>query len=32
MDEKIIDQTQLAEDLSSKIKLEFAREFLVKPL
>lgn len=31
-DEKIVDQTQLAEDLSSKIKLELAREFLVKPL
>lgn len=32
MDEQIIDQTQLAEDLSSKIKLEFSKEFLVKPL
>lgn len=32
MDEQIVDQTQLAEDLSSKIKLEFSKEFLVKPL
>lgn len=32
MGEEIIDQTQLAEDISSKIKFEFAREFLVKPL
>ena len=32
MEEKIVDQTQLAEDLSSKINLELAREFLVKPL
>lgn len=31
-DNKIIDQTQLAEDLSHKINIEFAREFLVKPL
>ena len=32
MDEKMIDQTQLAEDLSSKIKYEFRQMFLVKPL
>lgn len=31
-EEKIIDQTQLAEDLSSKIKYEFRQMFLVKPL
>lgn len=31
-EEKIIDQTQLAEDLSSKIKYEFRQVFLVKPL
>lgn len=29
---KIIDQTQLAEDLSSKIKYDFRQSFLVKPL
>lgn len=28
----MIDQTQLAEDLSSKIKYEFRQMFLVKPL
>ena len=32
MDEKLIDQTQLAEDLSSKIKYEFRQMFLVEPL
>ena len=32
MDEQTVDQSQLAEDLSSKIKLEFTRDFLVKPL
>lgn len=32
MDDKIIDQTQLAESISDKIDLEFARDFLVKPL
>lgn len=32
MDDKMIDQTQLAEDLSSKIKYEFRQMFLVKPL
>ena len=32
MDDKIIDQTQLAEDVSSKIKYEFRQMFLVKPL
>lgn len=31
-EEKIIDQIQLAEDLSSKIKYEFRQMFLVKPL
>ena len=31
-EEKMIDQTQLAEDLSSKIKYEFKQMFLVKPL
>lgn len=31
-DEKMIDQTQLAEDLSAKIKYDFAKQFLVKPL
>lgn len=31
-EEKIMDQTQLAEDLSSKIKYEFRQMFLVKPL
>lgn len=31
-EEKIIDQTQLAEDLSSKIKYSFRQHFLVKPL
>lgn len=31
-EEKMIDQTQLAEDLSSKIKYEFRQMFLVKPL
>ena len=31
-EEKIIDQTQLAEDLSSKIKYDFKTYFLVKPL
>lgn len=31
-EEKIIDQTQLAEDLSSRIKYEFRQMFLVKPL
>lgn len=31
-DEKIIDQTPLAEDVSSKIKYEFLDFFLVKPL
>ena len=32
MDDKMIDQTQLAEDLSSKIKYEFRQMFLVKTL
>lgn len=32
MEDKTVDQTQLAEDLSSKIKLEFVRDILVKPL
>ncbi|MEE0041087.1 hypothetical protein [Catenibacterium sp.] len=32
MDDKMIDQTKLAEDLSSKIKYEFRQMFLVKPL
>lgn len=32
MEDKMIDQTQLAEDLSSKIKYEFRQMFLVKPL
>ncbi len=32
MDDKIIDQTQLAKDVSSKIKYEFRQMFLVKPL
>ena len=31
-EEKIMDQTQLAEDLSSRIKYEFRQMFLVKPL
>jgi hypothetical protein len=31
-DEKIIDQTPLAEDVSSKIKYDFLDFFLVKPL
>ena len=31
-EEKIMDQTQLAEDLSSKIKYDFRQFFLVKPL
>lgn len=31
-EEKIIDQTQLAKDLSSKIKYDFKTYFLVKPL
>ena len=31
-EDKIIDQTQLAEDLSSKIKYDFKAYFLVKPL
>ena len=31
-EEKIIDQTVLAEDLSSKIKYDFIDFFLVKPL
>lgn len=31
-EEKIVDQTQLAEDLSSRIKYEFRQMFLVKPL
>lgn len=31
-DEKMMDQTQLAEDLSSKIKYNFRQFFLVKPL
>ncbi len=31
-DNKTIDQSQLAEDLSSKIKYEFRNMFLVKPL
>lgn len=31
-EEKMIDQTQLAEDLSSKIKYDFRQFFLVKPL
>lgn len=31
-EDKIIDQSQLAEDLSSKIKYEMHRQFLVKPL
>ena len=31
-DEKIIDQSQLAEDLAKKIKYNFAKDFLVKPL
>lgn len=32
MDEKVIDQSVLAEDVSSKIKYEFRDFFLVKPL
>lgn len=32
MDEKIMDQSQLANDLSDKIEYDFNREFLVKPL
>lgn len=32
MDEKIMDQSQLANDLSGKIEYDFNREFLVKPL
>lgn len=32
MEDKIIDQTKLAEDLSSKIKYDFRQMFLVKPL
>lgn len=32
MDEKIMDQSQLAESLSEKIEYDFNREFLVKPL
>lgn len=32
MEDKIIDQSQLAEDVSSKIKYEFRNQFLVKPL
>lgn len=31
-EEQIIDQSQLAEDLSNKIKYNFAQHFLVKPL
>ena len=31
-EEKMVDQTQLAEDLSSKIKYEFRYMFLVNPL
>lgn len=31
-EEKTIDQAQLAEDLSSKIKYDFRQHFLVKPL
>lgn len=31
-EEKMIDQTKLAEDLSSKIKYDFRQFFLVKPL
>lgn len=31
-DEKIIDQTQLADSISEKIELEFSRDFLIKPL
>lgn len=31
-EDKIIDQSQLAEDLSGKIKYEMHRQFLVKPL
>lgn len=31
-DNEMIDQTQLAEDLSSKIKYDFRQHFLVKPL
>lgn len=31
-DEKMMDQTKLAEDVSSKIKYEFRQMFLVKPL
>ena len=31
-EEKIIDQSQLAEDLSAKIQYSFAKSFLVKPL
>ncbi len=31
-EEKIIDQSQLAEDLSAKIQYNFAKSFLVKPL
>ena len=31
-DEKIIDQSQLAEDLAKKIAYEFSKDFLVKPL
>lgn len=32
MEDKIIDQTKLAEDVSSKIKYDFRQLFLVKPL
>lgn len=31
-EEKIMDQSQLAEDLSKKIQYDFAKSFLVKPL
>ena len=31
-EEKIIDQSQLAESISEKIKMEFSDLFLVKPL
>lgn len=31
-DEKIIDQSQLVEDIAKKISYEFSKDFLVKPL
>lgn len=32
MEEKTIDQTQLAESIAEKLDMEFSRDFLVKPL